>query len=442
LDTDFWNQQQDCYHHYYKNSFIRTGFFKGIFEVGVEIIWRKGGNGMLTAHTKTGLKICLGNYYSKETLLELRKKEEFICPICGENVILKLGNQRIFHFSHKKGSTCHKFFESETMDHMEGKLQLYQWLTRQKIPCRLEYYDKEIKQRPDILFKFNGRKFALEYQCSTISESVFEKRTKTYLENDYIPLWILSSNHLKRKGNNVISLSNFSYLFLRKSSIGDYIPAYCPEKKQFHFIESLFPYSIKNVFAQYSIYPLEKMNINTLLAPPKKWFVLEYATWARTINHFTLKWALHSNAAQDPFLKEIYSRNLNIFLLPPEIGLPLPHSYYLQTSPVKWQTYLYLDVISRKHPGETITLQEIQFHVNKRMKRNEIVIRKLPQLNEINPMVPVMEYFRELIKLNIFIRTGDTTCQVKRKIIIPTTEKEKKEAQEFFKGIYKALGII
>lgn len=67
---------------------------------------------MLTAQTKIGEKICLGLDYKKDTLLALRSKEEFFCPICGESVLLKLGDQRIFHFAHKQGELAVIFMKA------------------------------------------------------------------------------------------------------------------------------------------------------------------------------------------------------------------------------------------------------------------------------------------------------------------------------------------
>ncbi len=142
----------------------------------------------------------------KKRFCTLRNKEEFICPVCGEEVTLKLGNQRIFHFAHKKVGTCRDFYERESVYHMDGKRQLYQWLVQQKIPSILEYYDREIEQRPDVMFVYQGKKYALEYQCSTISETVFMKRTRSYLER-----WVHATldcrwQQIHKDKRNVVSL--------------------------------------------------------------------------------------------------------------------------------------------------------------------------------------------------------------------------------------------
>jgi competence protein CoiA len=387
---------------------------------------------LLTARTKTGKTINLGYNYKKSTLLYLRNKEEFICPICGEEVTLKLGDQRIFHFAHKQGGTCLEFYENETLSHMEGKLQLYQWLTRQRIPAVLEYYDKEIQQRPDIMFEHHGRKFALEYQCSAIPEETFIKRTNTYLQSGYTPLWILADSHIHPKKGNIISLSNFHYLFLRAASTGKYyIPTYCPEQQYFQFIKSMIPFSVKNAFCQISIFPLQNILIESLLDPlPVNQFNLK--NWNRELEYFILNWSLHPSPKQNSFLHEIYHHNLNPYLLPPEVGLPVPHSVFIQTPLVIWQTYVFIDGLADKNAGDTITLKEISYQIHKRILKKDITARKLPQLTSVNPMVPVLEYLQHLEQLGILQRKSDAVFQLQRKIAIPRSNREKEEAKAIF----------
>lgn len=393
---------------------------------------------MLTAQTKVGTMICLANQQSKEDLLQLRNHEEFFCPVCGEPVLLRLGDQRIFHFAHKSCSTCQDLYERETPAHLEGKLQLYQWLVRQKIPCMLEYYDKEIGQRPDILFQYLGRKYALEFQCSPLPEPVFIKRTRAYLEHDYIPLWIVSFHHLQPNLRRIVPLSNFHYFFLRASASGQfYIPAYCPETGKFHILNSIIPYSVKNAVVHHMSYPLESTVLQDILEPRKTLKPLRLSRWASEIENYTFKLALHTGAGKNPFLQELYKRNLNLFLLPPEIGLPVTHSFFIYTSPIIWQTYLFLDLIANKNSGDFISLQELTWHVNKRIDRKEIIVRHLPQLESAHPMVPVIEYFHQLIGMGILTRKSATVCQLNRKIIIPRSNSEKEEAKRIFLQKYQ-----
>ncbi|HEY2421738.1 MAG TPA: competence protein CoiA family protein [Neobacillus sp.] len=398
---------------------------------------------MLTARTKSGKKICLGNENTKDTLLYLRSKEEFVCPVCGEDVSLKLGDQRIYHFAHRSGGTCRDFYENESNYHMEGKRQLFQWLKRQKIPSELEYYDKEIKQRPDIMFIYNRKKYALEFQCSSIPEQVYLKRTNTYLHNGYHPLWILGGHHFQKKKGDKISLSAFHYLFLRSSSEGDfYIPTYCPENRNFQLIGSIVSYSVKNAFAQNFLFPLNKLDVDGIINP-KLLNQIHLGMWNHELEKFILHYTLHQGPQQNSFLRELYNQNLNPFLLPPEIGLPLKHSLFIQTSAIIWQTYLYLDVLSKRQPNETFSIQEIDRSFKKRIARKEIIIRKLPQLEQFNPVIAGVEYLRLLEKLGFLIRRGDTLFQLQKNLLLPRTNREREEGiKSFYQKNQHFLSII
>jgi competence protein CoiA len=388
---------------------------------------------LLTAQTKTGKTICLGMDYKKETLLLLRNKEEFICPVCGEGVLLKLGDQRIYHFAHRNGVNCKNFYENESVYHMDGKRQLYQWIIGQGIQAALEYYDPEIQQRPDIMFRHNGVKYALEYQCSPIPEEIFIKRTERYYKNGYTPLWIMAYRNIKSKRKNIFALSNFDYFFLRKTINKEFIIlSYCPEKMQFHIVSSILPYSIKNAIAQRFTYPINKIGLDVILMP-KLMNTINPTQWKTELENSNLKWSFHPNPIQNHFLHEIYNQNLNLFLLPPEIGLPVRHSFLILTSPTIWQTYVYLDNIKPKYPGDYIYMKDLERSFNKRIRKKEITIRKLPYIEKVNPFIAVIEYFILLASLGILTRKNDNIFQLQKRIIIPSTNRESTEKKyEFY----------
>jgi competence protein CoiA len=381
---------------------------------------------------KSGTIFSLGTEYKKEMLLIIRKNEEFFCPACGERVSLKLGNQRIFHFAHRSGTVCRDFHESETLYHMKGKLQLYQWLERQGIPAALEFYDSIIKQRPDIVFQYGGNKYALEYQCSPISEDIFIKRTAAYYQQNYIPLWIMGSKHMKAKRKNIFSLSGFDYFFLRKTKDNHLIlPSYCPEEQQFKILSSIQHYSIKNALAYVTHYPLQKTVIEEILAPkPTNHF--SFAKWTMEMEKFIWNWSLHPNPELNRFLREIYMHNLNLYLLPPEIGLPGSQSLFIQTPPIIWQTYLYLDVLQDKSPNDLIDLRVVERHYNKRIMKTEIINRNMPQLPNVISFNAVKEYFLQLERLGILTNKSETVFQLQTKIFIPKSNREKEERRNEF----------
>lgn len=387
---------------------------------------------MLTAVTKNGKKISLGYDFKKETLLSFRSREEFFCPICGETVVLKLGEKKIFHFAHKRGGTCREFYENETEYHMKGKLQLFHWLKRQKISSKLEYYDPEIQQRPDILCFFNGKKYAIEYQCSILSEEIFKKRTENYIQYGYIPFWILGGQNFQEKHHHSVSLSNFHYLFLQKAKDGPmFIPFFSPDKGTLLILYSIYPYSTRNALYQKSVTPLEQMNLQSLLDPNIAG-QFNLFNWITSNEKNKLNWLIYPNSQQKSFLNEIYQYNLNLYLFPPEIGLPLSNNLLMQTPPFVWQAYYYLDVLSRKTEGELVTVKELENSLHKRVKASDILTRNIPQIQNLQPFQAFLEYTQLLVRLGVLSKKERDVYQILRRLKIPKTNKEKEEMMSNF----------
>ena len=134
---------------------------------------------------------------------------------------------------------------------------------------------------------------------------------------------------------------------------------------------------------------------------------------------FTINWSLHPSPDVNRFLREIYNHNLNLYLLPPEIGLPVSHSLLIQTPPIIWQTYLYLDVFQNKSPNSLIDLKDVERNFNKRIKLNEIIIRNLPQLPNEKPFLAVREYFQQLERLGMIIKRDRIHLSIAKRIHNP-----------------------
>lgn len=136
---------------------------------------------MLLAQSKDGS-------YIDAALLAKKKKRErprLHCPGCQSPVLLKAGEQKIAHFAHCKGTTCQTYSEGETVEHLQGKRLLLQFVSS----ATIEAYLPELKQRPDLL----ADKRALEFQCSPLPFSRFQERTLGYIQAQYQPIWILGS---------------------------------------------------------------------------------------------------------------------------------------------------------------------------------------------------------------------------------------------------------
>lgn len=398
---------------------------------------------LLTALLEAGERICLGDGWEKEKLLLMREKERFCCPQCSENVILKLGEKRIFHFSHIKGNTCRFEHENESEYHLRGKLQLYQWLKRQGLNPELEFYDTKINQRADIFFNIGDKRYALEYQCSNISESVFTKRTKGYLTVGYFPIWILGANQWNRKNSYLTSFSEFHYLFLQKYSSNLWtIPFYCSESQKFILHHSIQPITIRNAFSQQKLVNLDKMLFSQLISPQIEGSI-NPNKWLKQLSHLKTQLIRTRESYQNPFLRTLYNNYVNLSLLPPYLGLPVSNSACIITPPLIWQTYLFIDVFMKSNVTTFIKFQDVYFSFMKRIRKNDIQLRRIPLADdERHVTLALLQYLEILIKTNVIRMITSHTFALTQPTEIPQTIMEQMKLEESFYKKYANMIFI
>lgn len=61
---------------------------------------------MLVANTSDGKRLSLGEKWGKSDLIGIRSKEKFHCPECSQEVVMKLGSKKIWHFAHLAGAAA------------------------------------------------------------------------------------------------------------------------------------------------------------------------------------------------------------------------------------------------------------------------------------------------------------------------------------------------
>ncbi len=337
---------------------------------------------MLVALTKEGNLFTLGAYQNqKEEIVRLRQGKYFFCPACGQEVTLKLGTKYAWHFAHKRNLTCSVEMEGETKYHIDGKKLLYEWLSKQKISVELEPYLKEIKQRPDLLINTTQKKFAIELQCATISPELFIKRTQTYQKNNYIPIWILGGNQVKRTYQNIYRLSSFHWLFANSHSSSSLelpqIISFCPESKSFLFLKNITAISPLRSVATQIFLPLKNCLFPQLFSTRKNSF--DHLSW----NSAKQNWRLSSKGgAAETLVKKLYAqRGLSFMLFPAVAGVPTHYHYFIETPTYIWQSWVISVFISGKALGESIHVNLVIRAFQTLVKKGVFRLRTLPLID-------------------------------------------------------------
>ncbi|MGE8079508.1 competence protein CoiA [Peribacillus loiseleuriae] len=377
---------------------------------------------MLTARDVQGKIITIPENIPKERVVEWQTNH-YYCPCCTAELILKAGQIKIPHFAHKKTSACTASSEPESEYHLLGKRKLFQWFVNNHIETEMEPYLPEIRKRPDILIYYKEQSYAIEFQCSPISEEVFLSRTKSYQEAGIKPIWILAEKRIKRKKTRQYSLSAFQWLFAMNTVHSPTIFTFCPDKQKLYMLEPLTPFSPRTTFSQLAVLPLSNTLPQILFSTNKTWkfhFIEEWRAQRKS-------WAIHSvkTAKQsNPFFNGLYKNGLSPAWIPSEIGLPVEGMVMIETSAVEWQGWIFMDCLQNKEMGSRIYRSQIYHSFQRRISNGQIRLRTLPMISVKNPFLAVDAYLILLVKLEILEFGGKGIYLIKNKLNPPTSSVE------------------
>lgn len=131
---------------------------------------------MFIANDKNGERISIENAI---------KTNEYVCPICGEPLIIKAENSRAVtkHFAHKKGTQCDGWSHDKSEWHRA-------WQEKFPKQCREVVLENNgIKHRADVLINNT----VIEFQHSSISHEEILERNNFYRSLGYNVVWVFDA---------------------------------------------------------------------------------------------------------------------------------------------------------------------------------------------------------------------------------------------------------
>lgn len=384
---------------------------------------------MLTALNKHGNLISLVEHVEEEVLTTMRRNS-FYCPQCNESLILKAGKIRIMHFSHKKNSVCTTFFsEPESEQHLQGKKDLHQTFLNIGLETQLEYYIRDLRQRPDLLVSYKSDKFAIEYQCSPISRKVLTDRTNGYNSKGMTPIWIIGGFPYHKRHGSIYDLTDFHFsMAMLRKNIGLSILSYHPFNKTLYILYGIIPITARKVYA--TLYSLKQENFTLPFHIQSKPQKMSGTTWLKEKNQWIANKVRFGTLLKDSFLKAVYIAGENPFQLPVICGLPTKHMENFYSHPCEWQFYIYQDCIIKLKVGQKISLKYIYQRIRNRIKRGDIVIRIFPLQSLTNWEAAIQQYFKILVQLGYFSQIGEDLFELLKQIVIPKALEETVEMEQ------------
>lgn len=147
----------------------------------------------------------------------------YVCPLCGEPVILRRGEIKVAHFAHKSGHEC---CDGWHYDMSEWHLRMQMYFDEQ---YREVVVEKDgVRHRADILM--NG--VVIEFQHSSLSAEEFRDRNDFYLSCGYKVVWVIDIYDKYEMSQAEITNEDTNKLFMRWKYPRAYLRyAPCPSVK-------------------------------------------------------------------------------------------------------------------------------------------------------------------------------------------------------------------
>lgn len=337
--------------------------------------------------------------------LSLHRSKQFFCPVCEERVILKAGLQVVPHFAHLSSQLCPSTTGGEGPYHEQGKLILYEWLTKQSLDVQLEAYLPEINQQPDLLITVNQKKIAIEFQCSRIPTEIIRQRNLGYLRANIQPIWILSARLFKQRTAHVIHMDHFTRQFIQQFSKNYPLTIYyfCPLKQSLLTAQHVYLLSTSSAFAQLQYKSLKRTNFLGLFNVQPLNTTAFIRRWQQVKKDFRTRPRNRHYGRTFKWYDWLYKRQTHVQYLPSVIYLPVQAQIYMRSPLWEWQSRLCLDILNRTSTGSLISLSFVKKYFNHSL----IPSRLFPLINQLPH--PIDEYFNRLQLLNLLHQKDPNT---------------------------------
>lgn len=357
--------------------------------------------------------------YTQEEINHLRK-EQFYCPTCHGEVIIRAGPVTIPHFAHRTTADCPSTAGGEGSYHEKGKLLLYQWLKKHNVNVQLEPYLHDVKQQPDVLLHLKKRMIAIEYQCTKISITELQKRNKGYINAGITPIWILGAHLFKRSGTHRLRVNSFLLQCMHQFNASFPLTLYffCSDSSQLLTVQHLYLLSKGQALATFRFEHLQ-----TLLFPHlfheqllrREQFI---QLWTNAKRNFRQSQQKRAYGKELFWRQWLYERNLYIEHLPAIVYLPVRHPFLMKTSLWDWQSRIWFEIIASLPIGSLFTIDQCKKLLdNDRLSRNNY-----PLL--VDEEDPILQYLHLLTQLHVVDQVSETAYKKLKHISLPADVEE------------------
>ncbi|UTT41959.1 competence protein CoiA [Exiguobacterium aurantiacum] len=253
----------------------------------------------------------------------------FVCPECGERVIVKQGVKRRLHFAH-----VHPCGRGESTGHHEDKWGVRQWLQAQRYTVEQEVILGS--RRADLIATRHEERIVVEIQASSLSIESYVERTRHYRDNGLDVVWLASG--MQPGGVATFKPWMRAELARRHTVI---VPT---GQALYRFVG--FPVSVRRGIGHWR--PVTSFDVS----PFESFYHFDTHRWTQHVRQRRMTPPYPTPQYRRLILNRLYPIGMLPALMPSHCYLPLPSLWGVHIHPFTFQMVLYLN--RRERPNDSV----------------------------------------------------------------------------------------
>lgn len=271
--------------------------------------------------------VAINQHGERVSATEAVKENDYFCPYCKTELILKKGIKVTTHYAHK--SNVHrKCAKAETEKHYYTKFFIANLLKQHGYNVEIEPYCPTIMQYPDILI---DSKIAMEIQFSRISLQEIRERSLGFKSLGVEVVWVIEDSKYHK---GVLYLNTFQAYFI--NPLSRTLLTWDRSK------QVLYKYSqIQHLEGRKFLAKKELIQMNNI----KDDETVVYCHTFKLSNDKIIKYiqqCRRKNSVLEPTLSAMYQLRMTDIDVCNSSGFIFPQQLYIENHPVQWQLQLNL----------------------------------------------------------------------------------------------------
>lgn len=271
--------------------------------------------------------VAINQHGERVRATEALKEEDYFCPYCKTELILKKGIKVTTHYAHKI-NVHRKCAKAETEKHYYAKFFIANLLKQHGYNVEIEPYCPTIMQYPDILI---DSKIAMEIQFSRISLQEIRERSLGFKSLGVEVVWIIEDTKYHK---GVLHLNTFQAYFI--NPLTRTLITWDKSK------QLLYKYSqIQHLEGRKFLAKKEILQMNNIKSDDTVLYWHTFKLSNDKINKY-IQQCRRKNSVLEPTLSAMYQLRMTDTDVCNSSGFIFPQQLYIENHPVQWQLQLNL----------------------------------------------------------------------------------------------------